>query len=462
MLEILYHQIHSDLKDLKYLISFLVILLLFILNGFFFSVNYQEKINAFSQFNNDNIENLKKASLNLNILAFTDYQVMKRPLTSSFIVGNKQNIFPDSYGISVQEITFPQKSEKNSMFNTILIDWLFIISIIGSFLVFVLSYDAISGEREQETLKLVFSNNISKLEFVFGKLLGITASLMVAILLGVVINLLIISIINNIPVMDSLLIRICIFIVICSVFLLFMTSLGLLISFLCKSSLKSLVILTLIWIVFVFIIPVISRVISTTYIKIDTLTEFEYKYRAADYRLPELIIKYDGAQRGREAGKIDNYQKEKGLARAMSEVAEEKQNVQDQYIEGKISQAILYTKLCALSPIYLFSNIIEILFHSGIEKEIDLRTQVKSFQMELINFYKKEDIKDPISPHVYFLRDYFSKEAVDWRNISSFQEKPQEIITSLINSFNLFIILIIELGIVLFALCRMFSHKNII
>lgn len=64
------------------------------------------------------------------------------------------------------------------------VDLVFIIGVFLSLMVFLLSYDSISGEKEEGTLRLVFSYNVPRDTFLLGKFIGGMVSLSVPILAG--------------------------------------------------------------------------------------------------------------------------------------------------------------------------------------------------------------------------------------------------------------------------------------
>ena len=74
------------------------------------------------------------------------------------------------------------------------LDFLFIVTIIMSLLAILFSYDAVTGERQRGTLRLVISNSISRTTILFGKLVGGTASLLIPFILALLVGLLYISI----------------------------------------------------------------------------------------------------------------------------------------------------------------------------------------------------------------------------------------------------------------------------
>ena len=73
------------------------------------------------------------------------------------------------------------------------IDWVLIISIVLSFLALVFTFDAISGEVERGTLRLTLSNAVARGTVLAGKFLSILVSLGVVLLIGMLMNLLLLS-----------------------------------------------------------------------------------------------------------------------------------------------------------------------------------------------------------------------------------------------------------------------------
>ena len=71
------------------------------------------------------------------------------------------------------------------------VDLTFIVGVLLSALALMLSFDALSGEKADSTLKLMMSNSVSRSGVVLGKWLGLAATLFIPFLLGMVISLLV-------------------------------------------------------------------------------------------------------------------------------------------------------------------------------------------------------------------------------------------------------------------------------
>lgn len=74
------------------------------------------------------------------------------------------------------------------------LDFLFIVTIIMSLLAMLFSYDAIAGERQSGTLRLMIANSISRTKVLFGKFIGGTASLIIPFILSLLFGVLYVSI----------------------------------------------------------------------------------------------------------------------------------------------------------------------------------------------------------------------------------------------------------------------------
>jgi ABC-type transport system involved in multi-copper enzyme maturation permease subunit len=67
-------------------------------------------------------------------------------------------------------------------------DFLFIVTIIMSLLALLFSYDAVTGERQSGTLRLMISNSISRATILFGKFIGGAASLLIPFILSLLVG----------------------------------------------------------------------------------------------------------------------------------------------------------------------------------------------------------------------------------------------------------------------------------
>lgn len=138
------------------------------------------------------------------------------------------------------------------------VDLMFVVSIVMSLLAFVYSYDAVCGEREKGTLKLLMSYSVPRDKIILAKWIGGYVSLLIPYFIGVTgCAILIVSssalAYNG---QDWIIFALTIFVSL--LFIAVMYSLGLFVSVISKRSNTSISILLLIWVIFVLIIPNMS------------------------------------------------------------------------------------------------------------------------------------------------------------------------------------------------------------
>ena len=141
-------------------------------------------------------------------------------------------------------------------------DWAFIIKVVFSLYVILLAFNAISGEKESGTLRLINSNSIGRIQILVSKYLSTVITISIPLLAGMLISLLFFSIFHPPLITLSNLGYMLLTFILSLVFLSIFIFMSLFISALIhRSSLVLLILLTL-WIAFAFIIPDISGILS--------------------------------------------------------------------------------------------------------------------------------------------------------------------------------------------------------
>ena len=175
------------------------------------------------------------------------------------------------------------------------IDFLFIVTIIVSLLAIVFSYDAVSGEREQGTLKLMLSNSHSRSIFLFSKWIGGIISILIPFVLSLLLGVLYISIHPSIhwdiSTWASLGLIFTVSIIYISAFFL----IGLMVSASTQVSSVSILVSISIWIMFTLIVPNITPYISAQLYSIPSVNKIEREVnRLGDIERDELGRKLSG------------------------------------------------------------------------------------------------------------------------------------------------------------------------
>jgi ABC-type transport system involved in multi-copper enzyme maturation permease subunit len=166
-------------------------------------------------------------------------------------VGNKMVVsvtdIPDLHNDSQQRNPFL------SIFTSF--DTISIITFLISLLVFLTVSNGISEEREKGTIKLVFSNSISKTEYFLSKYFAYLILSILPIVILFSCNIIFILLNNLIELTLTEYLRILLLFVSSILFISTITLTGLVISFYCKTVQKSVILNLSIWLVFIFIYP---------------------------------------------------------------------------------------------------------------------------------------------------------------------------------------------------------------
>jgi len=175
----------------------------------------------------------------------------------------REKYTPNSFRINIGRIDGMENRSRVNFLRARLedLDWTFIIGVIVSFAAIILTYDAISGEREDGTLRLMMANSVSRASMILGKYLGGMVSLLIPLTAGIILNLIIVLILGvnfTAAQWGKLGTMFLAALVYTSCFLL----LGLFISSITRNSTTSLVTLLFLWTIFIAIIPSSGRIIA--------------------------------------------------------------------------------------------------------------------------------------------------------------------------------------------------------
>lgn len=169
--------------------------------------------------------------------------------------------------VSLQEYPLFPKGHAASRDNPLLnaffsLDFATVIAIVISLLALVFSYDSITREREDGTMKLVMTNAVSRITFLVGKLAGLLLTLLPILIFCYILACLIVVFNPNIQLTASDWTGIALLLLTSVVYMLVFIMLGMFISSLTKQSSSSIVLCLLCWIGFLFIVPNMATYLS--------------------------------------------------------------------------------------------------------------------------------------------------------------------------------------------------------
>lgn len=344
--------------------------------------------------------------------------VVKQPTALSiFSKGIEENI-----GTSVK-INFGEKAlflkgkndtRENQFLNAFFsIDFSMVIAILISLLALVFSYDAITREREDGTMKLMFTSRLSRISFLFGKLAGLLLTLLPILIFCYLLGCLVV--VTNPGVTFSAADW-------GGIFLLFLTSivymlvfilLGMLISSLTYHSSTSIIVNLLFWVGFLFLIPRVSCYIAQNVVKVTLYENVQNVIDELDHEMKNVIgeqqrnSRYARGLTNQCTFGDDGYLRIYGCSRqtAVNQMflnewkepfrigyADKKWAVQKKYLDELVRQQRYQQYLSWLSPSELFRQSTWKLCRTDAGSYLDYMESVRNYRETLIDYFKNKKL----------------------------------------------------------------------
>jgi ABC-type transport system involved in multi-copper enzyme maturation permease subunit len=175
------------------------------------------------------------------------------------------------------------------------IDLLFNVSFVISLLALILSFNVVSGEKEDGTLRMIFANPVHRWEVLLGKITGNYLLLLVPFVLSVVVALIILAVSGIMqPFSGDVLLPMLVILGVTFLFILGMFTLGVLVSTLTHRSIISMITLMLLWTFLVLLVPKMSPMVAEIVYPIESQQVIELRKSL----LRETLEKERSAKRG--------------------------------------------------------------------------------------------------------------------------------------------------------------------
>ena len=430
--QIIHKEILKNLLSFRFILSLILIILLFSVSGLFFVGKYKQQSKDYWEKTNENLEGLNKQTSRLYRLAFYKQSVWRKPKSLALCTDGFENSLPNSFTFDVFSSDLPEvKGQGNftlSRFGSI--NWVLIVSMILSFLVLVFTYDSISGEREDGTLRLMLSNTIPRYEVLLGKYLGVMLTIGIPLFIGLLISLIIV-VASNVAVITGLdWLKMLVIVHLTFLYLSIFIFLGMFVSSRTTHSSNSMVMLLLIWVVLVILIPSFGRIISEVSGKAPNPAELERRLAKISTDIWSNTTRF-----GERAGSASRDLGWKGndppaRARLRNTEANDKSRAREDHHKKMLAQAFTGRNLTCTSPTVIYQRASEAIAGTGINRCVNLQRQIKEYQTSLKEYIRTKDAEDPQSLHLLFPEDYLveswraiSHNSVDFSTVPKFQER---------------------------------------
>ena len=321
------------------------------------------------------------------------------------------------------------------------IDFYFIITIILSLLAFMVTFNSISGEKENGTLRLIVANAVPRWKIIFAKIAGSYTVFLVSFLVGIISGLVLLTLTTSIPILSgSYLIPFLVIMMISLLFLFILFNIGILLSIKTRNSGASITASLLIWVLIAIIIPKVSPMIAQIIYPIKT-EEVVNKQKAmkrdeiraeCDKTSGELM-KSIMSDRGMNAETLDffsmgNDPKVKAsLAEYDGKIADVKRKydemennaislIEKDYHNQQLVQQNISKNISRISPIGCYTYLISDLTNTGLSELSNIEYNARKFSgftesdfySKLRKYYKEYHIGFSVSKGIFGQVDWSS------------------------------------------------------
>lgn len=426
MATIFLHQLHDNLRSLRFQTSLVVLLLFFVGNGIVYTYK-MDRLSRETALTNRSDEGRYEAVETLRQAVSTQYLIRVPEAGTEFMIEAGSDWFP--YGMNVNPGTGSYSALTSArtinywMRTFEVLDWSVIVRYVLSFLCIVLSYNTISGEREGGTLRLALANSLSRAQLMSGKLLAHFVTLLVTLILGSLVSLAILTL-NQVLELNGLVARSYLFFLVSAVFYIALfLLLGMGISAMARTSATSLIVLIMSWTILIVVIPqtsylIASRVVESPGFYFERQDEYESQFR-------ETMAGNGLALRHPDLAHTDGYALEFRYAARLREMETELSRMQRDVEAQHLRQFEVARGVNLLSPGFAFQYTVEALLGTGIHRFRRFATQAGQYRDALREFLRARDAADPDSPHVLFVPDFMSARPLDHGDIPRFRLQPQ-------------------------------------
>lgn len=415
-------EIKDNISTLKFVATFVIVFILVIVSLAMGSKNYLEQRGDINQ---KRVLNQKMLANQTNWLTAGMIGVMesKQPYVLSTVDNGIDNSLGRMAQVNIDMET--RLDESRNLVAPILavfgdVDLTFIVKIILSLFVILLTYDAISGEKERGTLKLMMANNVPRHKVLLAKVLGGYISIIIPFLLPLLFGLAFMmgffpEVLNDFTgeTWWRLLIIVCVYLLYLSVFF----TVGLLVSSICHRSSTSFIVLLMFWVLFVAVIPGLSLTTAERMRPYESYTTLQTKaFKEISEKRKELLAKFADQQMWARA--IQEGRMAQMFAGIFEDQAKMQQEVMDkynrQYERQQADQITLAETLSrALSPTSAMSFAVHNLAGTGWARQEEYVKQLREFQNEFREYILGELGSQEVQNPANFYEELFLKRSLD-------------------------------------------------
>jgi ABC-type transport system involved in multi-copper enzyme maturation permease subunit len=323
---------------------------------------------------------------------------------------------------AAQHYRFVSKKENLADVLTYSPDLTFIVQVLLSFLALILTFGAVTAEKEKGTLRLIYSNPAKRAYFILAKYLSALFTVGISLFIGLILSLILLNVLSAVPLSSSLISSYSLFFLVSIIYLSVFILLGILCSVLSHRSKNSLVLCLLIWVFLVIVFPKSTGMLLTLK-RFDVPTEEEIYQLAqkASIETEDRLEKQLPPDWSRKY--YEKYRLNELLLKFQFESDKSKQDTLDYYLRKKLSAVGAARRVNFLSPASLFEYSSSSVSGTGLFHFENLWTEIRRYEDDFLSFVKNEGSVLEKGAFFYLNYDTISDKPLDFNAIPKFEDK---------------------------------------
>jgi len=397
---IIIHELQNHLYNLRFSFTLILTVLLFSISSVAYVIEYKENKTMYEQ-GMIKLEEFK-SDMAFNASRFAQFQnsLPLEPRNSGFIASCREESIPNTIFYSAFNV-FGFEIIKGSKNPFVLpsenVNWEFIIIVLFSFLAIIYTFNSISGEKEMRTLSLGLSNSVSRGVLLTGKFLGTLMTLTLFLILSMITSIFILLVSGQVMIDGTTMAEISGFLVLSVLLIACMTAIGLLSSVISYHANTSLLTDLLVWLVFLFVIPHTSLLLSDELFPVEKEAIINQNTREAR---DATEASFPGGKWHSDGGNPFEPDHEIRANMHMAFMLGEKK-IKDRWYQDQFRQYTGTRALACISPMFLFETGDEYLLDGGFQRFRKNWNDLHIYQSQFLDWFKAFDAKDEDSPHWY-------------------------------------------------------------
>lgn len=433
----------ENLLSLKFVISFALFCTLIPLSFYVNTKWYQKQLADYAssislnRVSTDAIDDLAQ-------LANEGVAILRKPSELAILCNGLEKFARLSVQIKAKDVPYLEASDYlsnalSAAFGEF--DLLFLIQILGSLVGILFAYDAISGEKEQGTLKLILANQVPRYKVLVGKMISHYFTLLLALLPAIIIGFAVSIVYLDLQLQFWL--RAAAILVILVVYTFVFINLGFCVSSLTHRSSTSFLLGLSLWAAAALIVPVLSSEIAAWLVSVPSVTEMGIRKtkifidtaKLTDQKVAEIAGEaMRRAQSGNPSeGVTREAERKLTELRIMMNREREEQigKLTEDYMRRRAQQFRLALLLSKVSPASTMRNAVMEMAQTGPSRMEAFVNQARTYRSAFIDYINKKSLESGPWRAFFTIEGKVVKPRVDLTDMPQFQEIPSDFLNSL-------------------------------